>query len=58
LLDAHPGIKPEDAPEGFVYAYTRLDLTATAYFYLDRPENNLPPLAGLAERMAGSASAR
>ena len=57
LLDAHPGIKPEDAPEGFVYAYTRLDLTATAYFYLDRPENNLPPLAGLAERMAGSASA-
>jgi hypothetical protein len=58
LLDAHPGIKPQEAPEGFVYAYASLDLTATAYFYLDKPENNLPPLAGFAERNAGSPSPR
>jgi hypothetical protein len=29
------------------------DWSACAYFYLDRPENGLPPLAPLAERVAG-----
>jgi hypothetical protein len=58
LLDANPGLKPEDAPEGFVFAYTQFDLAATAYFYLDKPENNLPPLANFAERNAGSAGSR
>jgi hypothetical protein len=58
LLDAHPNIKPQEAPEGFVYAYACLDLTATAYFYLNKPENNLPPLANFAERSAGSNSPR
>lgn len=29
------------------------DWSATAYFYLDRPENGLPPLAPVAERTAG-----
>ncbi|MBI3831998.1 MAG: DUF2961 domain-containing protein [Planctomycetes bacterium] len=29
------------------------DYTATAYFYLDRPESGLPPLASVAERIAG-----
>lgn len=34
--------------------FYRLDnYTATAYFYLDKPENGLPPLAPLAERLAG-----
>jgi len=53
LLDAHPALKPRDAPEGFLNAYACFDLTATAYFYLDRPENGLPPLPGFAEREAG-----
>ena len=29
------------------------DYSSVAYFYLDRPENGLPPLAPFAERMAG-----
>jgi hypothetical protein len=29
------------------------DWSAVAYFYLDRPENGLPPLAPVAERVAG-----
>jgi hypothetical protein len=58
LLDAHPGITPQEAPEGFVYAYARLDLSATAYFYLNTPENHLPPLVDFAERNAASPSAR
>jgi hypothetical protein len=29
------------------------DYCATAYFYLDKPENGLPPLAPLEERLAG-----
>ena len=58
LLDAHPGLKPQDAPEGFVYAYASLDLAATAYFYLDKPENNLPPLASLGERNAAAPTRR
>jgi hypothetical protein len=53
LLDAHPGLKPQDAPEGFLNAYACFDVAATAYFYLDRPENGLPPLPGLAGREAG-----
>jgi hypothetical protein len=53
LLDAHPGLKPEEAPEGFLNAYACFDVTATAYFYLDRPENGLPALPPLAERDAG-----
>ena len=28
-------------------SYASLDTAATAYFYLDKPENNLPPLASL-----------
>jgi hypothetical protein len=53
LLDEHPGLKPEDAQEGFLNAYACFDVAATAYFYLDRPENGLPPLPALAERSAG-----
>lgn len=29
------------------------DYSATAYFYLDKPENNLPPLAPLSQRLKG-----
>jgi hypothetical protein len=47
LLDA-PGLPPfTDAshPQGGVNYYRSDDVSATAYFYLDRPENGLPPLA-------------
>jgi hypothetical protein len=53
LLDAHPALKPQDAPEGFLNAYACFDVTATAYFYLDSPENGLPPLPAFPERDAG-----
>jgi hypothetical protein len=39
-------------PAGGVNFYRRDDVSATVYFYLDRPENGLPPLATLAERLA------
>jgi hypothetical protein len=32
-------------PQGGCNFYRRDDVSATAYFYLDRPENGLPPLA-------------
>lgn len=35
------------------YFYRSDDVSATAYFYLDRPENNLPPLPGVELRMKG-----
>jgi hypothetical protein len=53
LLETHPGIKPEDAPEGFLLVNTTFDVSATAYFYLDRPENRLAALAPVSERGDG-----
>jgi hypothetical protein len=41
------------ASNDWVNFYRRDDVSATAYFYLDRPGSNLPPLAPVAERMAG-----
>jgi len=37
-------------PEGFSNFYRSDDVSATAYFYLNRPSNNLPPLASLSLR--------
>jgi hypothetical protein len=52
-------------PSGGVNFYRRDDVSATAYFYLDRPENNLPPLApaeirinGLREKVWSKAKAK
>ncbi|MEW5977802.1 MAG: glycoside hydrolase family 172 protein [Acidobacteriota bacterium] len=42
-------------PEGWTNFLRRDDVSATVYFYLDRPENSLPPLAAVAERTAGVA---
>ena len=33
-----------DIPEGWTNYYRSDDLSATAYFYLDKPENNLPEI--------------
>lgn len=39
-------------PDGWTNFYRSDDVAAVAYFYLDRPENGLPPLAPVAERTA------
>jgi hypothetical protein len=38
-------------PEGFSNFYRSDDVSATAYFYLDRPANSLPPLQALTIRL-------
>jgi hypothetical protein len=42
-------------PNGFVLFTRRDDWCGTSYFYLDRPENDLPPLAPLEARLANLA---
>jgi hypothetical protein len=46
ILDQENPIKMEDKdfPETHMNFYRRDDVCATAYFYLDKPENNLPAL--------------
>jgi len=55
LLEMNPVPNLEDAslPEAWTNFYRRDDWSATAYFYLDSPENGLPPIAPAAERIAG-----
>jgi hypothetical protein len=56
LLELDPPVAIEDHPSPD-YAWTNYyredDVCATAYFYLDRPENGLPPLAPFQERVEG-----
>jgi hypothetical protein len=47
----HPAIMDADFPKGWVNFYRSDDYSATAYFYLDKPQNNLPALAPVAERI-------
>ena len=45
LLEANaPKIIDENYPQGWVNFYRQDDHCTTAYFYLDRPSNGLPPL--------------
>jgi hypothetical protein len=55
LLDRNdlPPFNDPQHPKGGVNFYRRDDVSATAYFYLDRPENNLPPLAAANLRLHG-----
>ncbi len=55
LLEMNPAPKLEDAslPEAWTNFYRRDDWSATAYFYLDSPENGLGPISPAAERIAG-----
>jgi hypothetical protein len=57
LLDLQPVPSLEDPslPEAWTNFYRRDDWSATAYFYLDSPENRLGPIAPVAERIAGLA---
>jgi hypothetical protein len=55
LLEIEPAPRLSDAglPDGWVNFYRQDDVSATAYFYLDRPESGLPPLAAVSLRAAG-----
>lgn len=54
LLTRDPPVPLSDPslPDGHTNYYRSDDVAAVAYFYLDRPEGVLPPIAGPAERMA------
>lgn len=55
LLDADPPVdleKHESPQWAWTNYYRQDDVCAVAYFYLDSPENGLPPLAPVAERTA------
>lgn len=55
LLDLAPtpAITDPAFPQGWTNYYRQDDLSATAYFYLDRPVNGLPKIAGTAYRTHG-----
>jgi hypothetical protein len=52
LYRAGPGLVEKDIREDGKFERAD-DWSSCAYFYLDRPENNLPPLAPVAQRVAG-----
>jgi hypothetical protein len=54
LLTKDPPVPLSDPslPDGHTNFYRSDDVAAVAYFYLDRPEGVLPPIAAAAERMA------
>jgi len=54
LLVKDPPVQLSDPslPDGHTNFYRSDDVSAVAYFYLDRPENGLPPLAASSERTA------
>ena len=51
LLDDERALDDPALPEGWVNMYRRDDVSAVALFYLDQPENGLPPIAPLAARI-------
>ena len=51
-MDDPPGVESDEFIEGASTNYYRSDdVSATSYFYLDRPENNLPLLQPLEDRL-------
>lgn len=51
---AYPDLMDDKFPADEWVNFYRVDnYSATAYFYLNKPENNLPPLAPLAQRLKG-----
>jgi hypothetical protein len=56
ILDWDRKVDVEDEqfpPTAWCNVFRRDDFAATAYFYLDSPENGLGPIGPLDERMAG-----
>ena len=52
LLTSGKPLSDPSLPDGHTNYYRSDDVAAVAYFYLDRPENGLPPIAASAERRA------
>ena len=52
LLETGKPLADPALPDGHTNYYRSDDVAAVAYFYLDRPERNLPPIAPASERMA------
>jgi Protein of unknown function (DUF2961) len=54
LLGSDPPARLNDPglPDGWTNFYRSDDVSAVAYFYLDRPSSSLPPIAPVAERIA------
>ena len=52
LLESGKHVSDPSLPDGHTNYYRSDDVAAVAYFYLDRPEGVLPPIAPAAERMA------
>ena len=52
-MDPVPKLSDPDFPNGWTNFYRLDNYSVTAYFYLDRPVNNLPPLAPLKDRTEG-----
>jgi len=53
LLETGKRLDDPSLPDGHTNYYRSDDVAAVAYFYLDRPDGVLPPIAAAAERMAG-----
>lgn len=53
LLTNGKALSDPSLPDGHTNYYRSDDVAAVAYFYLDRPEGVLPPIAGAAQRKAG-----
>lgn len=55
LFESDPprDIRKDSLPGGWTNMYRRDDVSAVALFYLNRPENGLPPIAPLAARTEG-----
>ena len=51
-MDPVPDLKDENLHEGWTNFYRQDDVSAAAYFYLDKPENNLPKLSSKETRTA------
>jgi hypothetical protein len=52
LLESGKKLSDPSLPDGHTNYYRSDDVAAVAYFYLDRPDGVLPPIAAPAERMA------
>jgi hypothetical protein len=48
-----PDIRDSAFPVGWTNYYRQDDVSATAYFYLDKPENGLPAIVAASERIKG-----
>ena len=52
-MEKAPKLSDTDFPDGWTNFYRLDNYSSTAYFYLDKPVSNLPPLAPLGVRLEG-----